>query len=145
MQAYGRKLALFTERAPIAVFELDARAAILDMNPAAENLFGYAQHELVGRNGITMLFPPEERERTEKWWNGFVAEGNPGSIIAERCLRRDGLELTCEWTVTPLVNEENQVTSVVLQGRDITQQRESDRMRNEFASTLSHELRTPLT
>ena len=145
VQAYGRKLALFTERAPIAVFEFDAQAAVLDMNPAAENLFGYAQHELVGRNGITMLFPPEERVQTEKWWRGFVAAGMPGSIISERCLRRDGLELTCDWTLTPLVDEENRVTSVILQGRDITQQREADRMRNEFTSTLSHELRTPLT
>src|SRR5438876_986979 len=40
VQAFGRKLALFSERAPIAVFEVDPHATILDMNPAAENLFG---------------------------------------------------------------------------------------------------------
>src|SRR5207237_614308 len=36
VQAYGRKLALFSERAPIAVLETDARGTILEMNPAAE-------------------------------------------------------------------------------------------------------------
>jgi len=145
VQAYGRKLSLFSERAPIAVFELDARATILNMNPAAENLFGYAAPEMVGRNLFTMLLGADERARTESWWNEMVRDGKPTTITAERCLRRDGLELTCEWTLTPLVNDDNRVTSVVLQGRDITQQRASERVRSEFTSTLSHELRTPLT
>ena len=75
----------------------------------------------------------------------MVQEGKPATMTAERCLRRDGLELACEWTVTPLVNDANDVTSIVLHGRDITQQRASERVRSEFTSTLSHELRTPLT
>jgi PAS domain S-box-containing protein len=145
VEAYGRKLALFSERAPIAVFEVDPRATILDMNPAAENLFGYGSPELVGRSGVAMLFGGEDLARTEKWWSDFVAAGVPATIVTERSLRRDGLEISVEWTLTPLVDERNAVTSVVLQGRDITQQRAAERVRSEFTSTLSHELRTPLT
>src|SRR5688572_18020962 len=145
VQAAARKLSLFSERAPIAVFEVDPNATILDMNPAAENLFGYAAPELVGRNCITMLFGPADRERGENWWPEFVAAGKPVTLAAERCMRRDGLELACEWTLTPLADEDNRVTSIVLQGRDITQQRAAERVRSEFTSTLSHELRTPLT
>jgi PAS domain S-box-containing protein len=145
VEAYGRKLALFSERAPIAVFEVDPRATILDMNPAAENLFGYGSPELVGRSGVAMLFGAEDLSRTEKWWADFVAAGVPATIVTERSVRRDGLEITVEWTLTPLVDERNVVTSVVLQGRDITQQRAAERVRSEFTSTLSHELRTPLT
>ena len=145
VQAYGRKLSLFSERAPIAVFEVDPRATILDMNPAAEHLFGWASPEMVGRNIITMLLGVEDPARTQQWWNEFVADGKPASRIVENCLRRDGLALSCEWTMTPLVSEDGQVTSIVLQGRDITQQRAAERVRSEFTSTLSHELRTPLT
>jgi PAS domain S-box-containing protein len=145
VQAAARKLTLFSERAPIAVFEVDANATILDMNPAAENLFGYAAPELVGRSCVTMLLGPEERDRTEKWWSDFVAEAKPVTIVGERCMRRDGLELACEWTLTPLADEDHRVNSIVLQGRDITQQRAAERVRSEFTSTLSHELRTPLT
>jgi PAS domain S-box-containing protein len=145
VQAAGRKLRLFSERAPIAVFELDPAATILDMNPAAENLFGYAAPELVGRSWIAMVLGPDERSRAQGWWPGFVAAGKPVTLIAEQCLRRDGLELACEWTLTPLSDEEGRVNSIVLQGRDITQQRAAERMRSEFTSTLSHELRTPLT
>ena len=145
VQAYGRKLSLFSERAPIAVFELDPRATILEMNPAAENLFGYASPEMVGRNLFTMLLAVEEGARTAEWWSEMVRAGKPATMTTERCVRRDGLELACEWTLTPLVSDESKVTSVVLQGRDITQQRASERVRSEFTSTLSHELRTPLT
>jgi len=145
VQAAGRKLRLFSERAPISVFELDPGATILDMNPAAENLFGYAAPELVGRSWIAMVLGPDERSRAQTWWPGFVAAGKPVTLIAEQCLRRDGLELACEWTLTPLSDEEGRVNSIVLQGRDITQQRAAERMRAEFTSTLSHELRTPLT
>jgi PAS domain S-box-containing protein len=145
VQAYGRKLSLFSERAPIAVFEVDARATIMDMNPAAENLFGWGAHEMVGRNILTMLLGVEDRESTERWWEQFVAEAKPQTTVVERCLRRDGLALACEWTLTPLVNDAGELTSIVLQGRDITQQRAAERVRSEFTSTLSHELRTPLT
>src|SRR4030095_11509878 len=48
-------------------------------------------------------------------------------------------------SLTPLVNQENRVISVIVQGRDVTQQLEAERMKQEFTSTLSHELRTPLT
>jgi PAS domain S-box-containing protein len=145
VQAYGRKLSLFSERAPIAVFEVDPRATILDMNPAAENLFGWASPEMVGRNMITMLLGVEDRERTQRWWDDFVAAGKPETRVVENCMRRDGLALACEWTMTPLANDEGQVSTIVLQGRDITQQRAAERVRGEFTSTLSHELRTPLT
>jgi PAS domain S-box-containing protein len=145
VQAAARKLSLYSERAPIAVLEVDANGTILDINPAAENLFGYAAPELAGRNCFHMLLAPEEREATQAWWQRIMAAGQPATTVAERCLRRDGLELACEWTVTPLVDDEGRVGSVVMQGRDITQQRTAERVRSEFTSTLSHELRTPLT
>jgi len=145
VQAAARKLQLFSARAPIAVLEVDRNATILDINAAAENLFGYAAPELAGRAWFTMLLLPEEREPVQKWWDEIMAAATPATKVTERCLRRDGLELACEWTVTPLADDEGRVSSVVMQGRDITQQRTAERVRSEFTSTLSHELRTPLT
>jgi len=145
VQAYGRKLALFSERAPIAVLETDARGTILEMNPAAENLFGWAASEMLGRNVVTMLLGADSVARIEQWWREFVAAGKPETLVVDEVLRRDGLALACEWTLTPLLDDEGKVSTIVLHGRDMTQQRASERVRSEFTSTLSHELRTPLT
>ena len=145
VEASGRKLTLFAERAPIAVLEFDANATVLEMNPAAENLFGYAFGELIGRNGLQMLFPADEFGVNQSWWHDFVSDRKPATLNRLRCVRRDGLEIMCEFTFTPLVNDEGDVISIIAQGRDITLQLEAERLKKEFTSTLSHELRTPLT
>ena len=145
VEASGRKLALFAERSPIAVFEFDPRGQVLTMNPAAETLFGWASPEVVGKPGIEFLFPPEIVSQVEKRWAEFIRAREPEIGVRYHNVRRDGAELICEWSMTPLVNAENQVISVIVQGQDVTRQLESERMKKEFTSTLSHELRTPLT
>ena len=57
VEASGRKLALFAERSPIAVFEFEPDGRVLSMNPASENLFGYSASEMAGKPGTDILFP----------------------------------------------------------------------------------------
>jgi PAS domain S-box-containing protein len=144
IEASGRKLALFAERAPIAVMELDAQGTLHELNHAAEILFGYGANELVGKS-VRGLVLPKHQEEFERDWATLVSSRQPMSAVKIRNLRRDGLTVVCEWTVTPLVNREGQLLSVIAQGRDITAQLEAERLKKEFTSTLSHELRTPLT
>ena len=144
IEASGRKLALFAERSPIAVLELDADAIVREVNNAAELLFGYAAAELVGESAKRIVLPqyPADFDRD---WAQVMATRKPATGLLIRNPRRDGLTIVCEWTVTPLVNREGQLVSIIAQGRDVTAQREAERMKKEFTSTLSHELRTPLT
>jgi PAS domain S-box-containing protein len=144
IEASGRKLALFFERSPIAVLELDAKGIVQEMNHAGELLFGYAAPELIGRS-VTRLVLPKYQPEFDAEWTKLVATRAPLAGLKVRNPRRDGLSVVCEWTVTPLVNREGQLISVIAQGRDITAQLEAERLKKEFTSTLSHELRTPLT
>ncbi len=118
---------------------------MLTANPAAENLFGYAAAEAVGRPALEVLHPPRHHDEVMQDWKNLLRSREP--IFGKRyvCARRDGTEIVVEWTLTPLVNPEGRVISVIVQGRDITQQLEAERVKQEFTSTLSHELRTPLT
>jgi|CXWL01.1.fsa_nt_gi PAS domain S-box-containing protein len=145
VEASGRKLALFAERSPIAVFELDDGGNILTFNPAAEHLLGYSSPDVIGRAAADLLFTESIGTGVRDEWSRILASRAP--IIGWRLnvVRHDGVEITCDWSLTPLVNSDNNVVSVIAQGRDITQQLEAERMKQEFTSTLSHELRTPLT
>jgi len=145
VEASGRKLALFAERAPISVIEMDANSTILEMNPATENMLGYSAPELIGRSALETLFPADETTLTPAWWKEFVSRRAPANRVRARCLRRDGLEVDCEFSITPLVNEAGDLVSIIAQCQDITQQLEAERLKKEFTATLSHELRTPLT
>ncbi|MDX1374748.1 MAG: HAMP domain-containing sensor histidine kinase [Burkholderiales bacterium] len=133
----GRKLALFADRAPIAVIEIQTDGRIHQINPAAELLFGYAP--------VETLVAPAAQAEFRQHWQTLLETRTP--LLAQLIpnLRRDGLEVVCEWTVTPLVNPDGRVLSIVAQGRDMSSQLEAERMKKEFTSTLSHELRTPLT
>ncbi len=144
VEASGRKLALFAERAPIAVLELEPDGTVTEVNHAAEILFGYAAVELVGGHA-KKLVRPEFHGEFDGLWQQLVTSRESMAGLKIRNPRRDGIDLICEWTVTPLVNFQNQVIAVIAQGRDVTAQLEAERMKKEFTSTLSHELRTPLT
>jgi len=146
VEASGRKLQLFAERSPIAVFELDAEGRIQDVNREAENLFGYPAADLIEqRASVKQLIRPDFHAEFDEKWRELVRTRESMAGLRISNPRRDGIEVVCEWTVTPLVNPEGSIISIIAQGRDITQQLEADRLKQEFTSTLSHELRTPLT
>ena len=144
VEASGRKLALFAERAPIAVLELQPNGTVAEVNHAAEILFGFAAAELVGASA-KKLIRPDLHGDFDRVWQSLVGARESVAGLKLTHPRRDGVELVCEWTITPLVNVERQVIAVIAQGRDVTAQLEAERMKKEFTSTLSHELRTPLT
>jgi len=144
VEASGRKLALFAERSPIVVLELDPEGTVTQVNHATEILFGYAAAELEGAS-VKRLVRTEYQQDFDRQWAQLVSTRQSMTGLKIRTPRRDGIDLICEWTVTPLVNTEGNLLSVIAQGRDITAQLEAERMKKEFTSTLSHELRTPLT
>src|SRR5688572_17676696 len=144
VEASGRKLALFAERAPIAVLELRPDGTVSEVNQAAELLFGYAAAELIG-GSVKKLVRLEFHAEFDRVWQSLVGARESVAGLKLTHPRRDGVDLVCEWTITPLVNVERQVIAVIAQGRDVTAQLEAERMKKEFTSTLSHELRTPLT
>jgi len=144
VEASGRKLALFAERSPIAVLELDPQGRIREINRAAELLFGYAPVELAGEHAKKLILP-KYHEEFDAQWRRLLETREPIARLKIRNLRRDGIGIVCEWTVTPLVNRAGDTVAVIAQGRDVTQELEAERLKKEFTSTLSHELRTPLT
>jgi len=132
------------EQGPDAIIFADREGIIRLWNARAEEMFGYAASELAG-GSIKRLVRPEFHADFDRAWEKLLASRQPIAGIKVRNPRRDGIDLICEWTVTPLVNAEGDLISVIAQGRDITAQLEAERMKKEFTSTLSHELRTPLT
>ncbi|MGK7906968.1 MAG: ATP-binding protein [Synechococcus sp.] len=53
--------------------------------------------------------------------------------------------ITLDFSLKPVKDETGQVILIIPEGRDISDRKVIDRMKDEFIATISHELRTPLT
>ena len=107
----------------IITFRLDH--TIISMNPEAEAMTGYSEHELVGQRATVYLTPDSARhveERMRQWMTGGKG---PPTIECEG-VRKDGVIVPFEGRTVFLRDEEG--TPVGYQGifRDITERKEAE-------------------
>ncbi len=126
-----------------ALLVVDSEGKIVQVNPALLHLFDLEDANLVGQD-CQAVFPSAianlltlTKRNTEKVVNTEVelAHQRIGAAIATAILKDSN----------PTVEGENLLIGWVILIRDITFEKEVDRMKTDFISTVSHELRTPLT
>ncbi len=125
------------------VFVTDLQANILTVNAAFEEMSGYSSAETVGHN-INMFYPPENdpnqlADMRLNLQNGAVWSGE---LIMQR---KNGALFDIQLTIAPVRDQSGMMVSNVGSLRDITRQRDLDRLKDHFISDVSHELRTPAT
>lgn len=119
---------------------------IQSINPAIERIFGYAAHEMLGRN-LAMLMPEPYHSHHDGYLCHYLDTGERKIIGQHReveGLRKNGEVFPLELSVCdiPLGDGEHVFIGIV---RDISERKRIERIKSEFVSTVSHELRTPLT
>jgi PAS domain S-box-containing protein len=120
---------------------VDERGVIESVNPAAERIFAYHPHELVGQNVKILL--PASRQGSSDAHLSEARERAMGRVTEWEGRRRGGeivaVELSLYEFITPAGRR------IAGHVRDVSGRRALDRMKKEFVATVSHELRTPLT
>jgi len=108
-----------------AVLLADLDSRLIDFNPAAERLLGYARAEVLGRPLGQLLGPRGPEENGAAAPCGLQADGPRVSEVPFR--RKDESEGLCEMTVVPLLDEGGDLLATLCVGRDITRQRRQER------------------
>ena len=90
------------------------------VNPAAEQILGYTQDELLERPYLDFVHP-DDRERTAAE-SAAIGQGKTTLSFENRYVRKDGSYRVLEWTATPVV-EESVMYAVA---RDVTERRRAE-------------------
>ncbi|MBL6987486.1 MAG: EAL domain-containing protein [Methylobacter sp.] len=128
------------DAAPDAILISDEQGIITQVNQYAEELLGYLNGELPGQS-IDILVPEHLRSRHKILHSMFAADPSPRSMGTGReirALRKDGLEIDVEISLSPIQTQHGlRIASVVC---DITQRKQTEaELRIAAAAFESHE------
>ena len=149
------------------IYGIDLEGRVTVINPAALQMIGYKQQEVLGRRMHDLI------HHTRADGTPYPAAASPiGNstndldtvrISNEVFWRKDGTSFPVEYVARPQIDippdnpagspadehageaKPGKAVGVVVAFTDTTERRALDRMKDEFISTVSHELRTPLT
>ncbi|KAB1074059.1 PAS domain-containing protein [Methylobacterium planeticum] len=106
-----------------AVIASDSDGTICVWNPGAERIFGYSEAEALGQS-LDIITPERLRARH---WDGYrktMATGESrygeGALLSVPGICKDGRQISLEFTIVPLKDEQGTMTGVVAVMRDVT-------------------------
>ena len=121
----------------------DPKGGIEYINPAMERLTGFGIGEVIGQNPRLWKSGQTPPDVYARMWS-VLRRGEiwQGELINRR---KDGRLYDVALTAAPLTNVDGQIVGFVGVQRDVTRQKELDRLKDQFVSNVSHELRTPIS
>lgn len=124
----------------------DSRGMMLLVNTIAAHLLDRPVSSLTGQpvTNLKLYDPNGEVLPAERTPLFTALKTNERAVQDVTSVFSDGSKLTLSITATPVI-QNGQVIGVIQIVRDITKEKEVDRMKTEFISLASHQLRTPLS
>ena len=131
-------LVRLTTDSPDAIVYADAAGHIRFWNAAARRIFGFSESEAIGER-LDLIIP--ERLRARHWegydkvMGGTESRYGTGSLLAVPALHKDGRQVSIEFTILPVRDDDGKLLGIAAYLRDATARFEEMRaLRRELAA-----------
>jgi PAS domain S-box-containing protein len=125
-----------------AIVSKNLDGIVTSWNGGAQRLFGWSAEEMIGQS-ILRVIPPELRHEEDHILASIRAGRRLEHFDTVR-LAKDGRRVEVSLTISPVLDGAGRVVGASKIARDVTEQREAQRRKDEFLAILAHELRNPL-
>jgi PAS domain S-box-containing protein len=139
-----QRLQAILDSADDGIHFMNPQREIQYANPAIERITGYTFEEMKGQQPAQLWRNALTSPSVYQALDASVSRGMgwQGEIISQR---KDGTPYEVSMTITPIRDANNDLLGFVTIHRDITPQKELERLRSQFVTRIGHELRTPLS
>ncbi|WP_147332051.1 sensor histidine kinase [Geodermatophilus marinus] len=130
-----------------SIIGTDPDGVVRVWNPGAERLLGLPRTAVVRRRRVTDFHLAEELDAAGGGLEALVAAARAdGRDVRDwTYVTAGGRRRTVSVAVTPRTDEDGAPAGWNFVGTDVTDARETERLKEQFLALVSHELRTPLT
>jgi len=147
-EAEKNKIEIILKSIGDGVFVIDEQEKIILFNKTAEEISGFTEQEALGKpyKEILKFINEKNGHINDDFVKNALKSGYLQSMSNHTILyKKKGKKIPVADSSAPLKSKEGKIIGCVVVFRDVTREREIDRMKSEFVSVASHQLRTPLT
>ena len=118
--SYGDEMRLLVNRMPLGCIAWDEDFKVVHWNSAAEKIFGFSETEVIGKHPYEIIVPKDIIAKTDQVKSNLM-KGDETAHRQGKNITKDGREIFCDWTNTPLRSTTGQIRGVLSVVQDITE------------------------
>lgn len=131
------------------VIAVDLNGKVIFFNDAAEKMFEISAEEAMGKDvcSVAHIFTEADEESKENVCLDLFSDLQQIKQIAKHyTIRKDGkVKMSISMNVSNILGSQNEKQGHILVLRNVTEERNIEKTKDEFLSVAAHQLRTPLT
>jgi len=135
LQDSEKKYRDLVENANSIIMRHDIEGSITFFNEFAQNLFGYAEKDILGKNILGTILPDSESS-TKKFITALKHNPNKQVVTESKHFIKNGEQVWIAWTYKPIFGNDSVMREILSIGNDITELKQAEKGKKDLEIRL---------